>query len=132
MPPHKEASGAENSSQPSNNDNDNGNDIDHIAHFGMSNKQQHRPHTGNAASRGKASKHDSEFVQTKNKLVKTKQRDYGLPIDVFEDTVTNVNIKTGMKFLMAMSKNSDALYGDIKFVKKNKNRAHSAPAKREK
>jgi hypothetical protein len=87
----------------------------------------HRPQSGSAAMKTSSTGSMNIDREAKKKLMRTKERDYGLPKDVFEDTHGNVNLKTGMKFLKAMSKDPD-IYNDITFVKKN--RAHSAPAKR--
>lgn len=51
------------------------------------------------------------------RLGKTKERDYGLPKDVFQDSQKDISVYTTLHFLRASS-SSPQIYGDISVKKK--------------
>jgi hypothetical protein len=63
----------------------------------------------------------SHLEMQKNILIRTSNRDYGLPADVFQDMKDETNIAVGLKFLRAMSSNPE-IYRDVHAKKKVSNR----------
>eukprot|EP01034_Spumella_vulgaris_P042442 gene42442-52633_t len=89
-----------------------------------------RPYSAHVAEHNNARRlskieQQEEIESTFHRLRKTRERDYGLPDDVFEDPLFDVGTRTGLKFLQAMS--TTGLYSDIKSKKKKPSSSSTAP-----
>lgn len=60
-------------------------------------------------------------AEAAKRLVRTNDREYGLPLDVFCNPVPSKSLSTGMRFLQAMSSNPE-IYSDVKVVRRKGSR----------